>query len=157
MSPPDQRLGAGDIPPSTVQRRFRPYGLPPEAIKPSYGMAEATLFVATIGPDARAGVYLDRDELGDGRAVRVAPDTPTRSRRCPAAGFVSQWAVIADRADGAELPDGRMGEIWLHGDNIGRGYWGRQRETELLFKNKLQSRLEKGSHAEGCRSRPLGS
>ena len=31
---------------------FAPYGLPPTAVKPSYGMAEATLFVSTIAPDA---------------------------------------------------------------------------------------------------------
>jgi len=42
-----------------------------------------------------------------------------------------------------------VGEIWLHGDNIGRGYWGRERETELSFHNKLQMRLDRGSHAEG--------
>jgi acyl-CoA synthetase (AMP-forming)/AMP-acid ligase II len=130
---------------------FGPYGLPPTAIKPSYGMAEATLSVATIAPDARAkAIYLDRDHLSDGRAVLVGPGTP---RAVPQVScgqvIVGQWAVIADGTDGAELPDGRVGEIWLHGDNIGAGYWGRERETEVVFKNKLQSRLENGSHAEG--------
>ena len=57
--------------------------------------------------------------------------------------------MIVDPTAEAELPDGRVGEIWLHGDNIGRGYWGRERETELSFHNKLQVRLEQGSHAEG--------
>jgi acyl-CoA synthetase (AMP-forming)/AMP-acid ligase II len=61
----------------------------------------------------------------------------------------SQWAVIADADSGAELPDGEIGEIWLQGDNIGRGYWGREDETDLVFRNKLQSQLEHGSHAEG--------
>jgi acyl-CoA synthetase (AMP-forming)/AMP-acid ligase II len=61
----------------------------------------------------------------------------------------SQWAVIADPDTAAELPDGEVGEILLHGDNIGQGYWGRKRETELTFHNKLQSRLQSGSHAEG--------
>ena len=40
---------------------FAPYGLPATAVKPSYGMAEATLGVATIAPDAAASaVYVDR-------------------------------------------------------------------------------------------------
>ena len=130
---------------------FAPYGLPPEAIKPSYGMAEATLFVSTIGPDARAGaVYLDRTELGLGRAVPVAPDTPNAVPQVSCGRISrSQWAVIVDPAAAAELPDGRVGEVWLHGDNIGRGYWGRARETEQSFHNKLHTRLEQGSHAEG--------
>lgn len=130
---------------------FGPYGLPATAIKPSYGMAEATLCVATIAPDVEAtAIYLDREQLGDNIAVQVAPDAPgavalVSCGHCT----VSQWAVIADSASGAELPDGRIGEIWLQGDNVGAGYWGRERETEITFKNKLQSRLEQDSHAEG--------
>ena len=130
---------------------FAPYGLPRTAIKPSYGMAEATLFVSTIGPQAEArAVYLDLDELALGRAVTVSPDAPNAVPHV-SCGRVScsQWAVIIDPVTEAELPDGGVGEIWLHGDNIGRGYWGRERETELSFQNKLQVRLEHGSHAEG--------
>ena len=36
---------------ATFNAAFEPYGLPPTAIKPSYGIAEATLFVSTIAPD----------------------------------------------------------------------------------------------------------
>jgi acyl-CoA synthetase (AMP-forming)/AMP-acid ligase II len=130
---------------------FAPYGLPPTAIKPSYGMAEATLSVASIAPDARPSViYLDREQLGIHRAVPVTPDAPTAVAHVSCGQVIpSQWAVIANPDSGAELPDGEVGEIWLQGDNIGRGYWGREDETELVFRNKLQSRLEHGSHAEG--------
>jgi acyl-CoA synthetase (AMP-forming)/AMP-acid ligase II len=130
---------------------FGPYALPPTTIKPSYGMAEATLFVSTIAPDARpTAVYLDREQLGAGRAVRVAPDAPNAVAQVSCGQVArSQWAVIVDPDTEAELPDGAVGEIWLHGDNVGAGYWGRQHETELAFRNKLQSRLEQGSHAEG--------
>ncbi|KWX67982.1 fatty acyl-AMP ligase [Mycobacterium sp. NAZ190054] len=131
---------------------FGPYGLPETAVKPSYGMAEATLFVSTIGPQARAeATYLDRDELSLGKAVRVGADHPNAVAQV-SCGHVarSQWAVIVDPATDAELPDGRVGEIWLHGDNIGRGYWGRRSETELTFQNKIQTRQLYNSHAEGC-------
>ncbi|BBY83189.1 AMP-binding protein [Mycolicibacterium pulveris] len=131
---------------------FRPYGLPPTAIKPSYGMAEATLFVSTIDPDAQPkAVYLDREELGGGRAVEVAPDAENAVSQV-SCGRVArdQWAVIVDPNTGSEVPDGHVGEIWLHGVNIGRGYWGRTDQTEMVFQNKLQSRLEVDSHAEGA-------
>ena len=52
-----------------------------------------------------------------------------------------------------ELPDGEVGEIWLQGNNIGRGYWQRPEETRLTFGVKLQSRLTEGSHADGS---PIG-
>ncbi|MGP4054182.1 fatty acyl-AMP ligase [Mycobacterium sp. 4D054] len=131
---------------------FGPYGLPATAVKPSYGMAEATLFVSTIGPEARPEpTYLDREQLSLGNAVRVDSGDANAVAQVSCGRVArSQWAVIVDPATESELADGRVGEIWLHGDNIGRGYWGRQEETELTFQNKLQSRLLYESHAEGC-------
>ena len=130
---------------------FAPYGLPAAAIKPSYGLAEATLFVSTTAPATEPGVvYLDRAQLGAGRAVPVAPDSPSAVPQVSCGRVArSLWAVIVDPATEAELPDGRVGEIWLHGDNVGVGYWRRARQSRHAFENKLQSRLETGSHAEG--------
>ena len=131
---------------------FAPYGLAPTVIKPSYGMAEATLFVSTTAAGARpTAIYLDRQQLTAGHAVRVEADHPDAVAQVSCGTVArSQWAVIVDRSSDQELPDGRVGEIWLHGDNIGHGYWGRREETELTFQNKLQSRLQQGSHAQGC-------
>ena len=80
----------------------------------------------------------------------MAPDHPNAVAQVSCGEVArSQWAVIVDPATDAELPDGQVGEIWLHGDNVGLGYWGRQDETELTFRNKVQSRLLHGSHAQG--------
>lgn len=130
---------------------FAPHGLNPSAIKPSYGMAEATLFVSTTVHDAQpAAIHLDRVELSAGRAVRVAAEHPNAVAQVSCGQVArSQWALIVDPATDAELPDGQVGEIWLHGDNVGRGYWGRPQETEMTFRNKVQSRLLTGSHAAG--------
>jgi acyl-CoA synthetase (AMP-forming)/AMP-acid ligase II len=57
--------------------------------------------------------------------------------------------VIAN-PDGAEVADGTVGEIWLYGNNIARGYFRREEETRRVFGNRLQSRLPDGSHAEGA-------
>ncbi|HET9876415.1 MAG TPA: fatty acyl-AMP ligase, partial [Mycobacterium sp.] len=131
---------------------FAPYGLPSTTVKPSYGMAEATLFVATIDLAAEATVtWLDREQLGAGHAVRVSPDDPNAVPQVSCGRIArSQWGVIVDPDAEAELPDGQVGEIWLHGNNIGRGYWARPNETEQVFGNKLQTRLAVGSHADGA-------
>jgi acyl-CoA synthetase (AMP-forming)/AMP-acid ligase II len=136
---------------------FGPYGLPPTAIKPSYGMAEATLSVASIAPDARpSAVFLDRDRLAEDLAVPVSPEHPNTVQVVSCGQVISnQWAVITNPERGTELPDGVVGEIWLHGDNIGRGYWGREDETDLVFRNKLQVALSSGSHAEGVAAEGL--
>lgn len=137
---------------TTFNKAFAPYGLKPTAFKPSYGIAEATLFVATIAPDAQAtAAYFDRDELGAGRAVRVAADAPGAVAQvsCGQVGR-SEWAVIVDPDSGTELPDGHIGEIWIQGNNVGRGYWGLPDDTRRAFGARLQSRLAAGSHAEGA-------
>jgi fatty-acyl-CoA synthase len=132
-------------------RAFAPHGLPPTAFKPSYGIAEATLFVSTIGPDASpTAVQFDRDQLASGRAVPVTAGAPNAVAHVSCGQVArSQWAVIVNPDTGAELPDGRVGEIWLHGDNVGRGYHGRPDESRRTFGATLTSRLPSGSHAEG--------
>ncbi|MFD4369030.1 long-chain-fatty-acid--AMP ligase FadD32 [Rhodococcus sp. NPDC058521] len=130
---------------------FAPYGLPKTAIKPCYGMAEATLFVsATKHSDEARVIYVDRNELNSGRIVKVDKDAEHAIPQV-ACGYVarSQWATIVDPETRSERPDNEVGEIWLHGKNIGIGYWGRKDETEATFHNKLATPLAAGSHAEG--------
>jgi fatty-acyl-CoA synthase len=135
----------------TFNAAFVPYGLPRTAFKPSYGMAEAALFVSTIDPTAEPTVvYLDREQLGAGHAVRVATDSPNAVAQVSCGRIArSQWAVIVNPDVQAELRDGEVGEIWLQGNNIGRGYWGLPNQTRATFGAKLQTRLSEGSHADG--------
>jgi fatty-acyl-CoA synthase len=62
----------------------------------------------------------------------------------------SQWCVIVDPDSHSELPDGKVGEIWLHGANVGRGYWGRPEETRRTFGAILRSDADEDSHAFGA-------
>lgn len=130
---------------------FTPYGLPETVVKPSYGMAEATLSVASIAPSEKpTATYLDREQLAAGHAVEVdaAADGAVAHVSCGRA-IPDQWVAIAT-ADGEEAADGMVGEIWLHGNNIGQGYFGRPEESQRVFGNKLQTRQAAGSHAEGA-------
>ncbi|MGY4709450.1 fatty acyl-AMP ligase [Mycolicibacterium sp. CBM1] len=129
---------------------FAPHGLPPTAFKPSYGIAEATLFVSTIAPAATADVvYLDRGQLAEGRVRQVGSDHADAVAQVSCGQVArSQWAVMVDPVTGRELPDGQVGEIWLHGRNIGRGYWGRPTESRRAFGACLTRRAGV-SHADG--------
>jgi len=145
----------GSEPVSTASMRkfneaFAPYGLPPTAIKPSYGMAEATLFVSTTDmKQVATTIYVDREELTRERFRTVAGDAPSAVAQVSSGTVaIDQWAAIVDSATGTEQPDGHIGEIWLHGNNIGAGYWGKERDSEQTFNNLLTSRTTR-SHAEG--------
>jgi fatty-acyl-CoA synthase len=126
----------------TFDKAFAPFGLPRSAFKPSYGIAEATLFVSTIEPSAEPTVnYFDRNQLARSRAVPTAADNPNAVAHVSCGQVArSQWAVIVDPDTGDELPDASVGEIWLHGNNICRGYWGRPDESHRTFHAKLRTR-----------------
>lgn len=146
--------GSEPISAATVRRfneAFGPFGFKPQAIKPSYGLAEATLFVSTTPMDAEPRITaVDRDELNAGRFVPVPDDSP---KAVPQAGAgkigVAEWAVIVDHESATELPDGQIGEIWISGQNMGTGYWGKEEATRETFQNILKSRTNP-SHAEGA-------
>ncbi|MCX2754938.1 MULTISPECIES: long-chain-fatty-acid--AMP ligase FadD32 [unclassified Gordonia (in: high G+C Gram-positive bacteria)] len=131
---------------------FAPYGLPKTAIKPCYGMAEATLFVSATQRENEAKVvYVDRDDLNAGSFTLVDSDAPNAVAQVSCGQVaVSQWATIVDTETATEQPDGHVGEIWLHGLNIGAGYWNKPEETEETFHNKLVTPLPENSHAEGA-------
>ncbi|MEE6163241.1 MULTISPECIES: fatty acyl-AMP ligase [unclassified Mycolicibacterium] len=136
---------------TTFNKAFAPYGLPATAFKPSYGIAEATLFVSTIAPQEQAvATYFDREQLAAGRAVQVAADAVGAVAHV-ACGQIARSlrAAIVDPVTAAELPDGSVGEIWLQGNNIGRGYWGLPEESRQTFGAELRTRLATG-HTEGA-------
>ena len=82
--------------------------------------------------------------------VEVAADAPNAVAQVSAGKIgVDEWAAIVDTETASELPDGQIGEIWLHGKNLGIGYWGKEEETTQTFRNILKSRISE-SHAEGA-------
>jgi fatty acid CoA ligase FadD32 len=146
--------GSEPISAATVRRfneAFGPFGFQPKAIKPSYGLAEATLFVSTT-PSAEEPtiISVDRDELNNHRFLPVPDDSPKAVAQASAGKIgIAEWAVIVDHEAATELPDGQIGEIWISGQNMGTGYWGKKDETVATFQNILKSRTNP-SHAEGA-------
>ena len=125
--------GAERIHPSTLVRfteRFRPVGFRPEMIRPSYGLAEATVFVAS-GSNGHAPevVDFDSDQLTLGTAVRKAGGAPLLRYGLP----TSPRVIIVDPDTHQPCPDGTVGEIWTHGENVSAGYWRKPEQTGSAF------------------------
>jgi len=118
--------GSEPVRPRTVERFqevFGPYGFRREAHCPSYGLAEATVYVASAGPEGPRGAVFDREILAQGQAVETVDGQELVSVGRP----VGQLVRIV--RDGREQPDGDVGEIWVHGPNVATGYWGRGDST----------------------------
>ncbi len=127
--------GSERVHPATLRRfadRFSRFNLAESALRPAYGLAEATIYVAS----SRAGqppeiCYFEPDELSAGRAkpCATAAGTPLVSYPLPQSPTVR----IVDPNTRTECPAATIGEIWVHGDNVSVGYWEKPDETERTF------------------------
>jgi fatty acid CoA ligase FadD28 len=131
--------GSERVQPVTLKRfadRFAPFNLDPAVLRPSYGMAEATVYITT----RKAGeppkiVSFQSEKLPDGQAERCesGDGTPLVSY-----GVVETQPVrIVDPDTAIECPQGTVGEIWVHGANVASGYWGKPEESERTFHAKI--------------------
>src|SRR6185312_11272646 len=133
--------GAERIHPATLKRftdRFAPFNFRDEVIRPSYGLAEATVYVATnTSGGSPKVVYVDTEKLAAGSAQRWESRTGTvllsygRPR--------SPTVRIVDPDNGIACPAGTIGEIWVNGPNVADGYWRKTEETQRTFRAAIQS------------------
>ncbi|MGH9823677.1 MAG: AMP-binding protein, partial [Blastocatellia bacterium] len=138
--------GAEPVRPSTMRRfaeAFKVSGLKPEALYPCYGLAEATLFVSgsTV---LQEPVTMDVDslELDEGRARLSSSGPNVRTVASSGRTWLDQRIVIVDPGTSVPCPDGVVGEIWISGGNVARGYWRRRAESEQTFCAQLAGSAE---------------
>ncbi|MGV9801305.1 AMP-binding protein [Mycobacterium sp. NPDC003449] len=131
--------GSERVHPATLERftrRFGRFNLDAKVIRPSYGLAEATVYVATReSGEPPAIVRFESEELTAGTATRTTNGAgmPLVSYGVPAAPAIR----IVDSETYTECPSGTVGEIWVRGDNVAAGYWGRPDETAATFGGRL--------------------
>lgn len=121
--------GAEPVRAATLRRMIEAFagcGLRPEALFACYGLAEHTLLVSG-GPRGRAprivSVSRARLEAGQVRELEAGdPDARELVSCGPPAPGVTVLAVDPD--SGRPVGAGRVGEIWLAGGSVARGYRG---------------------------------
>ena len=117
---------------------FEPFGFPRPSLRPGYGMAEATLLISgspriagpVLRPISRAAFHdnqvrppQDADDIH--RAVGVGP------------GVEGGDIAIVDPDTLRRLGPDEIGEVWLAGPHIARGYWGNPEATAETFAARI--------------------
>jgi len=138
-----QRIVSGSerIHVATVKRfteRFAPYNLSATAIRPSYGLAEATLYVAApeAGTAAKT-VRFDYEHLTAGQARQRGTEGTVGTELISYGSPDPSSVRIVDPETMTENPPGTVGEIWGHGDHVAMGYWRKPEQTARIFNAKL--------------------
>ncbi len=115
-------------------KRFEPAGFKPENFFPCYGMAETTLLISGT-PLGRAPVY----KPVDGAGLERGELRPTREG-APVRTLVSSGVVredfdvrVVDPETFNQLEDGNVGELWVKGASVAKGYWAHPVATKETF------------------------
>jgi acyl-CoA synthetase (AMP-forming)/AMP-acid ligase II len=133
----------------SFQATFGSYGFSADVMFPTYGLAEHTVFVCSGG---KQRLTLDKMELETNGTVVEKSDGTSRLIGC---GFPANQGVtvrIVDRETATELPEGKVGEIWIQSDSKAAGYYKKPQET----KDDFYATLNKGGGGEYLRSGDLG-
>jgi acyl-CoA synthetase (AMP-forming)/AMP-acid ligase II len=150
-----------DVPTMTAfTKRFADAGLRPEAMAGAYGMAEATVFVSVTPLGAQPTVLVaDRDRM-------ESADDPALV--ATARGEGKELAGVGSPAEGFEIrivdprtrrprSAGAIGEIWLRGAAIGRGYWNRPELSADVFAARLTGDDDGSASSGWLRTGDLGA
>ncbi|MFG3586074.1 fatty acyl-AMP ligase [Streptomyces sp. NPDC047990] len=131
--------GAEPVRAATLRRfteTFAAAGFRREALYPCYGLAEATLIVtggSVHAPPTLAGPTATGPHAGPVDAAAVGSGRPGPG----------VTVVVADPERHEELPEGEVGEIWVSGASVAKGYWRNALATRQTFRAGLKGREER--------------
>ncbi|HET8846870.1 MAG TPA: AMP-binding protein, partial [Ktedonobacteraceae bacterium] len=135
--------GAEPVRPSTMEqfsRAFASCGFRFQAFYPCYGLAEATLLVSgKLIAEASSMRQVDARALENHAVLSPAVGEQHDVRELVACGQVDdeQTLLIVDPVTCQPLPDLQVGEVWLQGPGIAKGYWKRPDLTATTFQAQV--------------------
>lgn len=130
--------GAEPVRAETIERfsrTFAPCGLRLATTTPAYGLAEATLVVSSTTKDAQPTLFTcNKAQLEQHRVVPTPVDDPL-AQTLVGCGTCSadQKVVIVQPETRIRCHADEVGEIWVAGPSVARGYWQRPVETAETF------------------------
>lgn len=113
---------------------FAPCGFRPEAFYPAYGLAEATLLVATK-PVGEIAKFCRADAAALERDQRYVAAHGTVARTVMSCGtpLGDMQLAVVDPQTRRRRAACEVGEIWVSAPSVARGYWGREAESAEVF------------------------
>jgi len=123
---------------------FAPCGFRREAFLPCYGLAEGTLLV-TGGPKGRRPVMQHLMSAGlEQNKVILSPTSNDDTRTLVSSGtnMSDQQISIVNAETHIPCAADEIGEIWVSGPSVAKGYWNKPTETAITFGARISGSNE---------------
>jgi acyl-CoA synthetase (AMP-forming)/AMP-acid ligase II len=122
---------------------FAPCGFRKEAFFPCYGMAETTLIVSG-GLKSATPVIEQVEKIALEQKQIIVTKDEEDSRKIVGCGqsLPGLNIVIVDPQSSTLVPHNQVGEIWISGSSVTRGYWNKSEETQESFHGYLADTRE---------------
>ncbi|ARH01092.1 non-ribosomal peptide synthetase [Legionella micdadei] len=118
---------------------FSGYGFKAKSFHPCYGLAEATLMVSSSGKaQGSREVILDRKALLEGEVKKTTDVASAFIAVSSGKIQATQQVEIVDPETKKRCLPGQIGEIWVNGPSVCKGYWNRAHETDATFKAVIE-------------------
>ncbi len=114
---------------------FEPHGFRRTAFYPCYGLAESTLLVGGgQGSGEPVPCTVKRSALTRHEVILTSPDDEDAQTLTGCGGeLLDEKIAIVDPDSQTRCAPNRVGEIWIAGQHVARGYWNRPEETAEVF------------------------
>jgi acyl-CoA synthetase (AMP-forming)/AMP-acid ligase II len=111
-------------------------GLPPDVVRPAYGLAEGTL-MTTLTPDGQGlkTLRVDAGRFQEDRIVEPARDGRMSLEHVSVGRVISDHEVIIADEVGLPLPDGHEGHVLVRGPSVTPGYFNDPDGSAQTFRN----------------------
>lgn len=130
--------GAEFVKAETLRRftdTFKVCGFRKESFQACFGMAEATLFVSGgLKNESPIIVHVDKTAFTQNKVI-ICDQEQENTRAIVSCGktWLEQKILIVDSETLTKCPPDKIGEIWVNGSSVTKGYWNNPEQTEKTF------------------------
>lgn len=120
--------------------KFSVSGFKSEQFFPAYGLAESVVFVT--GPnrnDSPVILNVDKENLENNKIVESDNSENSVGIVSVGHGWLEEKVTIVNTETLKEVQENEIGEIWVSGQAIAKGYWNLTEETEYTFNAHLEN------------------
>ena len=128
------------------QEKFAACGFGKNNYLPCYGMAENTLFITGRLGNLETLTVNSKILETEHRVVECSSDLDVaREHVSCGTTYGNHKVLIVDPKTHEKLEEGQVGEIWVAGDSVAKGYWNRPELNEKMFNARVVNSDEKAT------------